>query len=169
MSDLTLRERLQPSLLDRLTDDEPHKLKESRDHRVLSLDKLRRSVLRDLTWLLNTGNLQQSQDLAAVPEVASSVLNYGIPDLSGQILSVTDVPLLERTVRQAILDFEPRILRQTVKVRAILSQEEMSHNTLTFEIEGTLWAQPVPLRMFLKTEVDLETGHVDVIEQSGAR
>ncbi len=37
----------------------------------------------------------------------------------------------------------------------------MSHNALTFEIEGELWAQPVPLRMmYLKTEIDLESGQV---------
>ena len=168
MSELTVQERLQPSLLDRLTDHSPHQQKESRDRRVLSVERLRECVLRDLSWLLNTGNLQQTEDLDAYPEVRRSVLNYGVSDLSGQILSVADVPRLERMVRQAVLDFEPRILRQTVRVRAIFSNEEMSHNTLSFEIEGTLWAQPLPLRLFLKTEIDLETGHVEVKEQIGA-
>jgi len=167
MSELTVQERLQPSLLDRLTDNEPHQQKESRERRVLSLEKLRQCVLRDLGWLLNTGNLHQAQALDEYPEVSRSVLNYGVPDLSGQSLSSADVPRLERAVRQAILDFEPRILRQTVRVRARVSAEVMSHNTLSFEIEGTLWAQPIPVRLFLKTEFDLETGHVDVIEQTG--
>jgi type VI secretion system protein ImpF len=36
----------------------------------------------------------------------------------------------------------------------------MSHNAMTFEIEGQLWAQPVPQRIYLKTEVDLELGEV---------
>jgi type VI secretion system protein ImpF len=167
MSELTVQERLQPSLLDRLTDNEPHNQKESRDRRVLSLEKLRQCVLRDLGWLLNTGDLHQLQALDEYPEVSRSVVNYGVPDLSGQNLSVADVPRLEQAVRQAIIDFEPRILRQTVRVRAAVNPEEMSHNTLSFEIEGTLWAQPMPLRLFLKTEIDLETGHVDVIEHFG--
>jgi type VI secretion system protein ImpF len=38
---------------------------------------------------------------------------------------------------------------------------------LTFEIEGTLWAQPAPLRLLLQTEVDLETGHAEVREVNG--
>ena len=167
MSELTVKERLQPSLLDRLTDEEPHRQKESRERRVLSLDRLRNCVLRDLRWLLNTGHLHQLQPLDEYPEVARSVLNYGVPDLSGQILSVADVPRLQQAVRQAILDFEPRILRNTVRVRASVSPNAMRHNTLSFEVEGSLWAQPMPLRMFMKTEIDLETGHVDVIEQTG--
>ena len=165
MAELSVRERLQPSLLDRLTDDEPKKNLESRERRVISLERLRECVLRDLGWLLNTGKLSQLEDLTAHPHVAQSVLNYGMPDLSGKIVSMPDVFELERAVRQAIWDFEPRILRDTVKVHATMTADKMSTSALAFEIEGMLWAQPMPMRMFLKTEVDLETGHVEVIEQ----
>ena len=51
MNELTSRERLQPSLLDRLTDEEPGKAVEGPDKRVLSLTQLKSSVLRDLAWL----------------------------------------------------------------------------------------------------------------------
>ena len=44
MAELTSKERLQPSLLDRLTDDEPDKTQESRDQRVLSANRLRECV-----------------------------------------------------------------------------------------------------------------------------
>jgi len=57
MAELAPRERLQPSLLDRLTDDEPDQEVESRERRVLSVRGLREGVLRDLAWLLNTTNL----------------------------------------------------------------------------------------------------------------
>lgn len=167
MSELTVKERLQPSLLDRLTDEQPHQQKESRERRVLSLEKLRNGVLRDLRWLLNTGNLDQVESLEEYPEVKRSVLNYGVPDLSGRILGPADVPALERAVREAILEFEPRILRKSVRVRASLASGAMNHNALSFEIEGSLWAQPAPLRMFMKTELDLETGHVEITETSG--
>lgn len=169
MAELTPQERLQPSLLDRLTDDDPEKAQESRDRRVLSLIKLREGVLRDLAWLFNSGNLTSvEEDLEKFPQVAQSVLNYGLPELSGNTSSTLDVVQLERMLRQAIWDFEPRILRNTVKVRAVIREEEMNHNSVTFEIEGVLWAQPVPERLFLKTEVDLETGSVAVSEGIGA-
>ena len=32
-------------------------------------------------------------------------------------------------------------------------------------IEAELWAQPLPLRLFLRTEIDLETGSVNVTDQ----
>jgi len=41
MAELTPKERLQPSLLDRLTDEEPDRRQESRDKRILSPAKLK--------------------------------------------------------------------------------------------------------------------------------
>jgi len=169
MAELTTKEKLQPSLLDRLTDDDPKNKQESRDRRVLSMRRLRQCVLRDLEWLLNSGNLAATEDLDDYPLVAGSVLNYGIPELAGCYASNLDLVEMERAVRQAILDFEPRILRKTVKVRVVASEDEMNVNALTFEIEGELWAQPVPEKLLLKTEFDLETGAVTVVEEAGKR
>ncbi len=167
MAELTAQERLQPSLLDRLTDDYPDRQRESRNQRVLPMGKLRECVLRDLRWLLNTGCLGQTEDLDGYPNVAHSVVNYGLPDLAGSTIGIVDLPAVERGLRQAILDFEPRILRKSLKVRVLLEEDEMSHHALTFEIQGQLWAQPVPLHLFLKTELDLETGTVTVRESGG--
>lgn len=165
MAELTLQERLQPALLDRLTDEEPDKREESRDKRVVSMRQLRQSVLRDVGWLLNAGQLASGQSLEDYPYVEHSVLNFGIPDITGLAASGMSSSTIERAVRQAIWDFEPRILRHSVRVRANVDRESMSHNTLTFEIQGELWAHPVPLQIFLKTELDLELGEMQVVEQ----
>jgi len=167
VAELIHRERLQPSLLDRLTDHEPGNPRESREQRDFSLSRLRETVLRDLAWLLNTTNLAAAQDLSAYPEVAGSVLNFGIPDLSGTTLSGTDPAALERTLRQAITDFEPRLIRHTLNVRLEVNEGQMTHHAMTFLIEGDLWAQPVPLRIYLKTEIDLEMGDVTVSPYTG--
>ncbi|NBC12506.1 MAG: type VI secretion system baseplate subunit TssE [Gammaproteobacteria bacterium] len=167
MPELTHKERLQPSLLDRLTDDEPDRQVESREQRVFSLTRLREAVLRDLAWLLNTTKLEAGTDLDAYPEVRHSVLNYGIPDLSGISLSGANLGKLERDLRQAIIDFEPRVLRESLSVRLEANESQMSHNAMTFLIEGELWAQPVPLRMYLKTEIDLDIGDVRVTDYTG--
>jgi type VI secretion system protein ImpF len=167
VAELSLQERLQPSLLDRLTDNEPDTKVESRAQRVLSLNRLKRSVLRDLAWLLNSGNLATTEDLEAYPQVQNSVLNYGVSDLAGQMVSAMDVKALEREIRQAILDFEPRILSQTLKVKVSLSKEKMSHRTMSFLIEGQLWAQPLPVDLYLSTDLDLETGTATLTETSG--
>lgn len=164
MPELTHKERLQPSLLDRLTDDEPDVKVESRDKRVLSQEKLRASVLRDLAWLFNTTQLSALQDLRAYPHVARSVLNYGLPDLSGRTASSIDVPNLEQLLRQAILSFEPRLVARSVRVRLNVDPDSMSHNSMSFLIEAELWAQPLPLQLYLRTEIDLEDGDVRVAE-----
>lgn len=166
MAELTLEERLQPSLLDRLTDDEPGTSQEAVNRRVLSVPKLRDCVLRDLTWLLNTGNLGDPDLAQAYPEVARSVLNYGLPDMCGLTSSSVDADELARMVRQAIWDFEPRILRSTLRVRAV-TLGDVTQNCLRFEIEGELWAQPTPLELLFRTELDLESGNVVVSEQRG--
>jgi type VI secretion system protein ImpF len=169
VAELTPKERLQPSLLDRLTDEERDKTQESRERRVLSPQRLREGVRRDLAWLFNSVNLAAVQDMTDYPEVARSVLNFGLPDLSGHTASSVDAAGLERLLRQAVRDFEPRILPNTVKVRLVVDEARMSHNAMIFEIEGELWAQPIPQRLYLRTEVDLEVGEVQVNEAVAVR
>ena len=166
MAELLPQERLQPSLLDRLTDDAPEAKEESREKRVLNLAQLRASVLRDVSWLLNTVHLQATQDLSPWPEAAGSTINYGIPDLAGSIAVSKNTQALERAVRQAVLVFEPRILPDTLRVSVRIEPEQMSRHAMLFIIEGKLWAQPVPLNVYLKTELDLETGTVTVAESA---
>jgi type VI secretion system protein ImpF len=165
MAELSQKERLQPSLLDRLTDDMPDKPQESREQRVLSINKLRLAVLRDLAWLLNTSTLECAQNLDDYPLVRHAVVNYGIPDLVGSTLSSADVPELQRQIRQAIWDFEPRISRESVVVKVTATENQMNQNAMSFDIEGDLWAQPLPLRLYLKTELDLETGNMAIIDR----
>ena len=157
------QERLQPALLDRLTDDEPDKKVEPREARVLSKRRLRESVLRDLTWLFNATQLEAVDPLDKVPNVRRSVVNFGLPALSGSVASSLDITDLTRAIRQAILTFEPRILPHTLKVHAERVRGD-SHNVLGFRIEGQLWSQPVPLEIYMRTEIDLESGLTNVVE-----
>lgn len=168
MADLTPKERLQPSLLDRLTDDAPQEREESREQRVLSPRKLKLCVIRDLEWLLNCCDLASVQDLDAYPQVQSSVVNFGMPDLAGRNLSGLDVLTLERLLRQAILRYEPRILRQGLSIRAVVDADQMTPNAIRFDIEGELWGNPMPQRLYLKTNVDLENGEIRISETTPA-
>ncbi len=165
---LMSRERLQPSLLDRLSDDRPGDLHESAEQRSLSLNQLKDSVLRDLGWLLNSTCLLDSDASQNTP-AGSSVINFGLPALAGNCVSNVDVEALERIIRQAIIRFEPRILAASVRVKACMKPDEMNHNGLSFAIEGDLWAQPVPLRLLLQTDLDLESGNVRVAQAERRR
>jgi type VI secretion system protein ImpF len=158
------QEQLQPSLLDRLIDDNPGKQRESHDKRVISMRRLRQCVLRDLAWLLNTTHLASTEDLKAYPAVEGSALNYGVGELSGQLVSSMDISEMERALRQAILDFEPRILPRSLHIRALSEPKQESHNRLVFEIEGQLWAVPAPSHLLLRTEIDLDEGDVTLTD-----
>lgn len=156
------RNRLQPALLDRLTDDNRSDRVEAEDHRVMSKSQLRQAVLRDLGALFNA-----VQPLGAAadgyPMVSDSVLNFGLPPLSGQLASKLDVSVVENAIRQAIVRFEPRILPETLQVRALEATTVLdTHNVIEFEIHGHLWSQPVPLEILLRTQLDLEAGQVHV-------
>ncbi len=165
MPELTPQERLQPALLDRLTDEEPDKQAEPRERRVMSRSRLRQAVLRDLAWLFNTTRLETADSLAHVPHARRSVINFGLPALSGRAASSLDFVDLERAIRQAIVDFEPRIRPSTLHVRALIDANPLEHhNVIGVEIRGELWAQPVPLELLVRTEIDLETGKVEIAD-----
>ncbi len=166
MAELTPRERLQPCLLDRLTDDEPEVGKESREQRVVSMRRYKRAVLRDLEMLLNTKRHPRHDNIYDFREAARSVLNYGIPDMCGTTFSAISPGEFEAEVKQSILCFEPRILPELLSVHIISPMDSGYIRTILFEIVGELWAQPLPDRLFVKTEVDLETGHHKLKDES---
>jgi type VI secretion system protein ImpF len=167
---ITLQDRLQPALLDRLTDEDPDKRLEPREQRVMSKTRLRQAVLRDLAWLFNATRLEPEVDLANAPFARKSVINFGLPALSGEMASSLEVSDLERNVRQAILDFEPRILPDTLEVRALVEMSELDHhNVIGVEIRGQLWAQPVAIDLLIRTEIDLESGKVQMADVAPAR
>lgn len=169
MADLTPQERLQPALLDRLTDREPEIGSEPRERRLITKQKLRQAVIRDLSWLFNATRPSEREGLQRYPYAQRSVINFGLPSLSGETASTLDIIGLEARIRQAIVDFEPRIDAATLQVKALSSELQMDqHNVISVQIRGQLWAQPVPLELLLRTEVDLETGAVQVRDQSGA-
>jgi type VI secretion system protein ImpF len=174
---LTSQERLQPSLLDRLTDDESGSSRESLEARVLNKHQLRQAVLRDLSWLFNTARAQPDpyrgdpDDVAMwkdVPDARNSVLNYGIPSLSGVTISRLQFAALEQAIRQAIIQFEPRIDPKTLEVEVNRQTGfNIQHNSLRLIIRGHMWNQPVPLELLLSADVDVETGLAAVRDMRG--
>lgn len=156
MADSTPLEKLQPCLLDRLTDDEPDKKDESRMHRLVSLQKYRQGVIRDLSWLFNSSaylSLAGMEDfnLKDYPEAYRSVINFGVKQLCGS--TSPDMDNLQEELAAAVHVFEPRITSQS-----LLIQADREGNHITLEVAGDLWAHPLPDHLHVRTEVDVETG-----------
>jgi type VI secretion system protein ImpF len=160
----------QKELLEHVVMLEQRRRFESREQRVMSLERLKQSVLRDLAWLLNTEYLEAAYSLEGYPEVRSSVLNYGIPSIVGLTITDLDASMrggLAKTLRDAIVRFEPRLDPDSIVVRTHADKEQMDGRTLTFEIEAELIAEPAPLRLLLTSVVDLESGHAMLSERAG--
>ena len=164
MADRMLAERLQPSLLDRLTDEAPDRPADTASTRMIDISRLRQIIRRDLGWLLNCANLEAEHDLEAYPHTARSVLNYGLPAVSGRSGTQRRAETLRQAIRSAIERFEPRILPETLEI--ILRQERSSSGAIvSFDIRGELWAEPLPVDLYLRTALDMSTGEVTVSRQ----
>ena len=159
MADDPLYKRIHPCLLDRLQDDDSATRVESRASRVVSTQTYRTGVLRDLSWLFSTSAHLPVEGtkpgtefrISDFPEVERSVINYGIRHLFG--LTAPDMGALEDSLYNAIAVFEPRIIKDTLRVRAF-----MINQIVNFEIAGDLWANPIPEKLFIKTQIDIEAG-----------
>ena len=163
MADPLAQERLQPSLLDRLVDHAPGEQRESDDKRTLTKQALRQAVLRDLSWLFNATGYGLPLDDKRHPNAARSVINYGMPMLSGQFTSSVERVSMEQALKHAIQQFEPRILPRTLEVELVMEGPALdSHNCIGLQIRGMLWAQPVPLEFLMRSRIDLEEGRIDI-------
>ncbi|GIX12601.1 MAG: hypothetical protein KatS3mg118_0560 [Paracoccaceae bacterium] len=163
MADPREPDRLQPSLLDRLIDEAPQERGEGRDRRVIDMRRLREILRRDLAWLLNTTNKEDLWPLEELPHVARSTLNYGIAEISGKRAAEVTARELERLIREAIETFEPRILPHTLSVTAIRPGDQ-PRAVLAFDLRAEVWGQPLPLEIYMRTELDVDSGELTVRE-----
>jgi type VI secretion system protein ImpF len=123
---------------------------------------LRSTVRRELSWLLNTTNLAAVQDLSPYPQVRTSVLNYGVPDLAGKTLTKRVVQGRAREIRDAIRTFEPRMDPRRLDVEPIAEVEK--DNAITYIIRGDITAAVQAMPVEFKTDIEVDTASVTVRE-----
>ncbi|OTA19566.1 hypothetical protein Xbed_02246 [Xenorhabdus beddingii] len=162
---VTAKDRMQPFLLDKLTDNEPDKQQEVINNGLLSHSTLRQSVLRDLQWLLNSINSESEQDLSPFSEIRRSVYNFGVTPLAGKYLSGIEWEDIQYRIINAIHIFEPRIIPDELEVNCISDTHSLTlYNTLSIEIKGFLWCVPWPLEFLFRSDIDLENGYFTIRE-----
>lgn len=155
---------LLPTLLDRLVDQAPREASETPEDYAVSPAHMREIVQRDLSWLLNATNLEDEIEREAMPLVAASVLNYGVPPFAGKYMAERNWQDIERIIRRAVLDFEPRLIPETLQVVPVGNRGgEESYNVLLFEIHGLVHMQPYPMEFLVQSSLDLETSRLSFI------
>lgn len=164
MADRTITERLQPALLDRLTDDARDSTTETREARVIDINRLRDIIRRDLSWLLNTNNLETQIDPDLYPHVTNSVLNFGVREVAGDFSTEDRALRIHRSIAAAIERFEPRIREGTIDI-VERKEDTGRRTTIVFDIAAEMWAQPYPIELYLRSEVDVTTGELRLQER----
>jgi type VI secretion system protein ImpF len=150
-------DRLTPSLLDRLFDSEQGAGAALRPYQ--SISELRAAVRRDLEDLLNT-RWRCTRQSEFSDDLASSLVNYGLPDFCGGNLQAAENPdVVFEQIVEAIERFEPRLR----KVRVVPLQDEPSvDRTLRFQIEAVLHVEPWQEQVRFNTVLEPATGKVVV-------
>lgn len=159
MSDHKLTERLQPSLLDRLTDDNPGDLQETRDSRVIDLRRLREIIQRDLSWLLNTYDNSGMIRPDLYPHASNSVLSYGVREVAGEYDVKERSVNIRDSIHRAIEKFEPRIIPGTLSV-LLRDSKALGQTIVAFDIAAEMWAQPMPMELYLRSQIDITSGEL---------
>ncbi|WP_157719034.1 type VI secretion system baseplate subunit TssE [Halopseudomonas salegens] len=160
--------KILPSLIDRLTDLNPRSSSEASAARAFSNKDLRSAVIRDLGWLLNTINAASTSGIPPECLAYESVLNYGLPPLSGIHVSDSDWAHVMDSLRASILRYEPRIAPKSLKLSLRGTESfNTTHNQLCIEIRGQLLAEPYPVDLLLVSHVDLETNQIVLDHNEG--
>ena len=157
--------QLLPTLFDRLRDEAPSRTSEQPSEYSVTPAQMRDIVQRDLAYLLNTTNAEDLIDRARHADAASSTINFGVPPLAGSYLSERRWADIERIIRRAIQDYEPRLIPETVTVVPLMKEGGAAgdYNVLLFEIRALIHLRPYPLAFTVQSAVDLETNRMRVI------
>ncbi|MFX1762475.1 type VI secretion system baseplate subunit TssE [Paraburkholderia sp. A1RI-2L] len=158
-----IQRRYPPCLFDRLISGrEP--MRPANDARRKSLHE---AVLRDLAWLLGSINTRGVNNLRDFPQIATSVLNFGIPALEHVTLQAEAARLLEVEVREAIVRFEPRLTRDSLDVQCRPATTPGGQPCLELRIEGDLITLPNRTRIVLVADF-VEAGEGLVFRSRGS-
>lgn len=136
---------------------------------VVNASVLREAVRRDIEALFNVERFESGlqltdieqmgietpqQMIADFPHVRRSVLNYGVPSFSGRAILDFDLAALAKELREVIAVFEPRLKRDTIRVKVA----QGDRTGMRIEVDAMLMLSPVPERLRLSTMIDLDNG-----------
>jgi type VI secretion system protein ImpF len=148
------------SVLDRLIDKELELRADPPLNWSKSVAQLRQSVLRDVGWLLNTRRIIRAAP-AHLPQLAASVYNYGLPDITSHSRDADETPtLLARQIEECISQFEPRLTAIQVTVRN--DYDTSSSHRIRFSVDALLKMEPDPERILFDTVLEVTSGEFQI-------
>jgi len=160
MAKREIERTVQPSLLDRLTDDDWRSAADRTTTYAESLRAFKLGVQRDLEWLLNTRRTPDEPP-EELSELARSLYVYGIPDVTSLSRDSRPARLkLVKQVEEALEIFEPRL--SNVLISLVEGDAENNRRELRFVVEATLHLDPTPEQVVFDTVLQFSSGQYSV-------
>lgn len=150
--------KLVSSILDRLIDLSPRVSTEAPSDAGQALAQVKKSVKRDLEWLLNAK--RTVADLPAeLGHLEQSLLTYGLPDFTASsLVNRGDQDALRGAIAEAVRRFEPRL----TAVSVTLAEGNGHDRTLRFQIDALLRAEPLPVAVTFDSTLKLHNRAFEV-------
>lgn len=123
----------------------------------LSETTLREHLQTDLSALLNTIELGSAVDLEDAPHVRSSIINYGLRDLSSISAAEINTPQIKQTIGNSLADHEPRLVPGSIDVQ-VTEPEGDNRQRLSISVSAELMGDPVDIPLDFDAEVDVAGG-----------
>lgn len=117
-------------------------------------------LCHELAQLFNSTGLGCFYELSGQPRVARSVLNCGLGNFAGVLLSSVDLKALELRIRTLIRDFEPRVLSHTLQVQLLPGSGSSSY--FNFLLQGETRHRASQWSFRLQASWNTESGEVSV-------
>lgn len=159
MAEISAEQTVVLSILNRLQDDEPNLPRDPPKTQSEAISDLKQMIRQDLENLLNCRRRGMAWP-AHLSELAKSLVNYGLPDLTGLDTGTAESREgLRRTLELVIRTFEPRF--KAVRVR-MLDNTDPLDRTLRFRVDATVRVDPVPEPVIYDSTVDPVVGSLEI-------
>jgi type VI secretion system protein ImpF len=154
-----LERTVQPSLLDRLTDDHPNQGADPRQSREESVKRYRAAVQRDVAWLFNT-----RRSIREVPEQYAELLQsmheFGVPDTTGIPVGTPEgLQTMEALLQEALERFEPRLANPRVR---LVEADQVRAPQVHFTVEAVLRMDPSPEAVMFDAVLEVARNEYEV-------
>lgn len=118
-----MHEAFVPNLFERLTNSNSHGSGVGAGETYLNKEKnYKNSVIRNISWLLNSASLESEIDFIGAEHVKNSLINFGVRPFMGKAATTLKVDAMCDEIRNKILLFEPRVKSDSLEV-SIRSEE----------------------------------------------
>jgi type VI secretion system protein ImpF len=152
------RIRITPSVFDRLLDFDPRETIEPPKSRTASITDLKRAVLRDLEWLLNTRQPIFADE--RMEEALGTVIFYGVPDFTGLgVRNHAEFKKFANDIEKAIRWFEPRIFDVEITFDPVSDVDRQ----IRFRVEARLDLDPTPEPIAFDSVIHGEDGRISIV------